>query len=159
GIWFYIPMSQTIKRTLVGIVLTCIPVATVRALKQSAWGTALSTPRPRQWGEPGARVTIFEYSDFQCPACARVQPTVHQLMDLYKGKVRLAFKYYPLMMIHKNALPSAHAAQCAAEQNQFWPYADKLFATQTQWAGLSNATTSFMAIAQEVTLDAGKFST
>ena len=81
--------------------------------------------------------------------CAHIQPALHQLLDTYKGKVRLAYKYFPLTTMHKNALPSAHAAQCAAEQNQFWAYEDQLFQTQPQWAVLADPTTSYVAIAQD----------
>ena len=119
----------------------------------------MATPHARIQGNPAARLTIFEYSDFQCPACAHIQPTVQRILELYKGKIRLVFKYYPLTMMHKNALGAAHAAQCAAEQNQFWPYGDELFAKQTQWATLADPTTSFMAIAQDAKLDTVRYAT
>lgn len=83
-------------------------------------------------------------------------PMAHQLLDLYKGKIRLIYKYFPLKM-HKNAMPAAHAAECAAAQNQFWPYHDRLFETQLSWATLQDPTTSFMAIVQELKLDSSKF--
>jgi len=98
-----------------------------------------------------------EYSDFQCPMCALVQPSLHQFLDMYKGKVRLAYKYFPLSKIHPHALTAAHAAECAAEQDQFWPYQDRLFETQKQWAPLADATTSYVVIAQETHLDTNKF--
>ena len=100
----------------------------------------------------------MEYSDFQCPSCAAVEPTIHQLLENYKGKVRFIYKYFPLTKVHQNAMPAARAADCAADQKQFWPYHDRLFATQPKWAPLADATTSFMAIAQEVKLDIPKFS-
>src|SRR5579864_4564662 len=99
-----------------------LPVAGVSLVKQSNWGAVLATPLARQTGDPKAKVIIVEYSDFQCPSCAAMQPTVHNLLDVYKGKIRLYYKYFPLTRIHKNAMASAHAAECAARQNQFWPY-------------------------------------
>ena len=78
-------------------------------------------------GADNAPVTIVEFSDFQCPFCRQVQPTLKRLMTDYAGKVRLVFRDYPLRSIHPQAQKAAEAAQCAAEQQKFWPYHDKLF--------------------------------
>ena len=78
-------------------------------------------------GTDGAPVTIVEFSDFQCPYCRQVQPTVKRLMAEYEGKVKLVFRDFPLRNIHPQAQKAAEAAQCAAEQKKFWPYHDKLF--------------------------------
>lgn len=79
-------------------------------------------------GADGAPVTIVEFSDFQCPYCRQVQPTLKRLMTEYEGKVKLVFRDFPLRNIHPQAQKAAEAAQCAAEQHKFWPYHDKLFA-------------------------------
>lgn len=152
-------MGRLIKRALTGIVLTLLPPVAVFSVKHSAWGPALATPKTRIFGEPDAKLMILEYSDFQCPSCASVQPTLHTLMDVYKGKIRLAYKYYPLTKIHKNAMPAAHAAVCAEEQKKFWPYHDRLFSSQTAWSNLADPTTSFVAIARDVQMDTAKFNT
>jgi protein-disulfide isomerase len=149
---------MTLKRILTGSFLLLAPVIAVQSVKQTNWGPILAAPQARQLGDPKAKVVIVEYSDFECPMCARIEPTIHQIMDIYKGKTRLIYKYYPLTRIHQNAMPAAHAAECAAAQGRFWPYHDRLFETQTAWASLQDPTTSFMAIAQEVNLDLSKFS-
>jgi protein-disulfide isomerase len=82
-------------------------------------------------GPKSAKVTIVEFSDFQCPFCSRVVPTLKQIEDSYKGKVRIAFKNLPLDM-HPNAQPAAEAAMAAHEQGKFWEMHDKLFANQQQ---------------------------
>jgi protein-disulfide isomerase len=156
-ILFYI--SVNFQRFLLATILFACPVLVVLAVKQTSWGPILAAPKARQTGDPQAKVTIVEYSDFQCPSCASVDPTIHQYLEIYKGKIRLIYKYYPLVRIHKNAMASAHAADCAASQDHFWPYHDRLFQTQLSWAGLQNPTTSFMAIAEEVKLDMPKFQT
>jgi len=145
------------KKLLTALVLMILPVIAVYAVKETYWGPILSTPPSRQIGDPHAKVTIVEYSDFQCPSCAKMQPTVHNFLDIYKGKIRVMYKYYPLTRIHKHAMAAAHAAECAAGQQQFWPYADRLFAQQDSWAPLQDATTTFMAIGQETNLDMTKF--
>jgi protein-disulfide isomerase len=82
-------------------------------------------------GAKNAPVTIVEWSDFQCPFCGRVIPTVKQIEDTYKGKVRLAFKHQPLPF-HNNAEMAAEASMAANEQGKFWEMHDKLFANQQQ---------------------------
>jgi protein-disulfide isomerase len=144
------------KRYVAALILLILPPAFVFWAKQTDWAAAMVVPHARQKGDPGAPVIILEYSDFQCPACAHIQPVLKGLMEAYKGKALLMFKYFPLRM-HKNALPAAQAAECAGDQNQFWPYGDRLFETQSQWAPLTDTTTSFMAIAVEVKLNVPAF--
>jgi protein-disulfide isomerase len=80
-------------------------------------------------GPDNARVTMVEFSDFQCPFCSRAHDTVEQVMQAYAGKVRLVFRHFPLD-IHKNAAKAAEAALCANEQGKFWEYHDMLFKNQ-----------------------------
>jgi protein-disulfide isomerase len=79
-------------------------------------------------GSDNAPVTIVEFSDFQCPYCRQAQGALKQLMAAYEGKVKLVFRDFPLRSIHPQAQKAAEAAQCAAEQQKFWSYHDKLFA-------------------------------
>jgi protein-disulfide isomerase len=79
-------------------------------------------------GNPKAPVTIVEFSDYQCPFCKRVEPTVQQVLQTYgPDKVRLVYRNYPLPF-HNDARPAAEAAGCAAEQGKFWEYHEKLMA-------------------------------
>ena len=72
-------------------------------------------------------VTIVEFSDFECPFCRDVQPTLKQILDRYGKSVRLIFKHLPLEG-HRNSVPAARAAYCAGEQERFWQFHDALFA-------------------------------
>ena len=88
-------------------------------------------------GNPDAPITIIEFSDFQCPFCARFHvQTLPALMDEYidQGKVKLVFRDFPIQSIHPNALPASVAAECANEQGQFKPMHDALFDNQSQWS-------------------------
>jgi len=77
-------------------------------------------------GSKNAAVTIVEFSDFECPYCKAVQRTLKQVLEKYGGEVRLVFKHLPLEG-HRNSLPAARAAYCAAEQDRFWQFHDALF--------------------------------
>jgi protein-disulfide isomerase len=82
-------------------------------------------------GSARAPIELIEFSDFQCPFCQRADPTVRQLLSTYGDRIRLVYRHYPLPN-HPNALPAAEAAACAAEQGQFWPYHDRLFANPSK---------------------------
>lgn len=74
-------------------------------------------------------ITVVEYSEFQCPFCEKVLPTVHQLMNDYKGKVRWIVRDFPLGF-HKRARPAAVAAHCAKQQGKYWQMYEELFKNQ-----------------------------
>jgi protein-disulfide isomerase len=81
-------------------------------------------------GPANAPVTIVEFSDFECPYCSRVVPTLKKIEEHYGPKVRIVFRDLPLTQIHKNAAKAAEAGSCAHEQGKFWEMHDKLFANQ-----------------------------
>jgi len=83
-------------------------------------------------GPKAAAVTIVEFSDFQCPFCAKVDPTVKQLQDVYKDNVQIVWKHYPLTRIHQNAMEAALASEAAHSQGKFWQFHDKLLASHSR---------------------------
>ncbi len=84
-------------------------------------------------GNPDAKVTIVEFSDFQCPYCARGATTVEQILEKYGDDVKVAFKHFPLDF-HPWARPAAVASHCAGQQDDdaFWSLHDQYFANQKQ---------------------------
>jgi protein-disulfide isomerase len=80
-------------------------------------------------GSADAKVTMIVVSDFQCPFCGRVEPTLKQIADTYGKDVRFVWGNNPLPF-HPNAMPAALAAMAAHEQGKFWEFHDKLFANQ-----------------------------
>ena len=81
-------------------------------------------------GSPTARVTLIEFSDYQCPFCARhVRETLPQIERDYiaTGKVKYVFRDFPLTALHKQALKAAEAANCAGVQEKYWDMHDRLF--------------------------------
>jgi protein-disulfide isomerase/Tfp pilus assembly protein PilF len=78
-------------------------------------------------GSARAPVIMVEFSDFQCPFCRKVQPTLKNLLAKYDGKVSLAYRDFPLHGMHGEVELSAEASRCAGEQGKFWEYHDLLF--------------------------------
>jgi protein-disulfide isomerase len=102
-------------------------------------------------GPAGAQVTVVEFSDFQCPFCGRVTPTLDQVQETYGDDVRIVFKHLPLR-IHPNA-PKAHAAAEAAKgQGKFWEMHDLIFANQRELTE-----EKFIGYAQQLGLDVERF--
>jgi protein-disulfide isomerase len=81
------------------------------------------------FGPENAKVTIVEFSDFQCPYCARASEVVHKIKERYADKVRFVFRQFPLPM-HPDAHLAAEAALAAQRQGKFWEFHDLLFANQ-----------------------------
>jgi protein-disulfide isomerase len=82
-------------------------------------------------GPKDAPVTIVEFSDFQCPFCSKVEPTLKRVMTDYAGKVRFVFRDYPLPF-HEHAAKASEASHCAEAQGKYWPMHDAMFAHQDQ---------------------------
>ena len=81
-------------------------------------------------GASSRKIVLVEFSDFQCPFCARAHETVKQFMDKHGDRVTLVYKHFPLSQIHPEAIPSAKASWAAQQQGKFWEYQDALFEQQ-----------------------------
>lgn len=106
---------------------------------------------PAKGGPVGAPITIIEFSDFQCPFCSRVNPSLAQAKEIYGDKVRFVFRQFPLN-IHPQAPKAAEASLCANEQGKFWEMHDTLFADQQKLA-----VADLKASAAKLGLDSAKF--
>ena len=102
-------------------------------------------------GDKDAPVTIVEFSDLQCPYCARFHTTMNQVVRDFKGQVRWVYRHFPLSS-HPFAKKAALATECAGEQGKFWEYTNNLFENQ------SKINNDFLKeAAQNLKLDTGKF--
>jgi protein-disulfide isomerase len=80
-------------------------------------------------GNPDAKIKIFEFSDFQCPYCARFHEVMNQIVDEYPNDVAWIFKQFPIQS-HPLGMPGAMATECAGDQGKFWEMSDMIFSNQ-----------------------------
>ncbi|MCI0573808.1 MAG: DsbA family protein [Myxococcaceae bacterium] len=99
------------------------------AVRPTVYRKATFPAEAPSWGPKEAKVTIVEWSDFQCPFCSRVNPTLKQIKETYPNDVRIVFRHQPLPM-HPDAPLAAQASMAAHEQGKFWEYHDRLFENQ-----------------------------
>ena len=95
---------------------------------------------------------LVEFSDFQCPYCARAAQTVKEFMAKHSDEVTLVYKHLPLSAIHPQAMAAAQAAYAAQQQGKFWQYHDALFAQQKQLGE-----ELYLQIAENLSLDLEQF--
>ncbi len=129
--------------------------AAAPAAADQALNALVSTDGEPFRGDKNAKLTLVEFSEFQCPFCGRhVRETYPQLEKEYiqTGKVKYVFRDLPLESIHKNAFKASEAAHCAGEQGKFWEMHDRLFANQN-----SLEPAMLTAHAQAVGVDTKKF--
>lgn len=111
-------------------------------------------------GPADAPVTIVEFSDFECPYCGGLFPTLQEIEKNYADKVRVVYRQFPLTNIHPRAQKAAEASLCAAEQNKFWQLHDAMFTDQENLAvdalKQKAASLSLDAAAFNTCLDSGK---
>jgi len=108
-------------------------------------------------GSPTAPIVLVEYSDFQCPYCSMVYPTLKKIQAESNGQIALVQRQLPLVSIHPNANPAANAAECIAAQlgsEGYWKFADALFADQSK---LSDS--YYAQVAQQLGADMNKYRT
>jgi protein-disulfide isomerase len=103
-------------------------------------------------GPQDARVVIVEFSDFQCPFCKTVVPTVKQVLERYPGQVKWVFRDFPIPGLHPEAARAHEAARCAGDQGKFWEYHDVLFERSPR-----HAPAQLKAYATELGLDGAAF--
>ncbi len=103
-------------------------------------------------GNKDAPIVLVEFSDFQCPFCSKVHPTLKRLFEEYNGQIAWVYKHLPLDSLHPYARYAAEASECAADQGMFWEYADELYAGQP-----SIGPEYIFTIAQKIGLNVNRF--
>jgi protein-disulfide isomerase len=138
---------ETLSKLVTTLLVGCAMVVTAAVIKREFLPSAAAAPaqdhRPRRLenaaalaatgqvrGRPEAPVKIVEFSDFQCPFCARARDVIENVRRRHPDRVAVVFRHFPLDAIHPHARTAALASECAAEQGRFHAYYDALFARQ-----------------------------
>jgi protein-disulfide isomerase len=124
----------------------------MKAAVKTAMPEAALTAADHVLGDAGAKITLLEYGDYECPACVQAEPLMRHFVATYKGRLRLVFRHFPLMEVHPHAELAAEAAEAAAAQGQFWPMHHLLFG---QAHHLTPA--ALVGYAQSLRLDMNRF--
>ncbi len=139
---------------------TAPPNTPTNAARTPATTTSLGAVPPNMLGSPTAAVTIEEFADFQCGACAQVHPTMKELQGIYGSRIRFIFRHFPLSIpAHDKAYEAAAAAEAAGMQdrNKFWAMQDQLFVNQQTWTTNPNYLTLWAEYAEKIGLNPEQF--
>lgn len=107
-------------------------------------------------GNPDAKLTLIEYGDFECPACAVYSDLVEKVFNEHPNDLRTVFRHFPLPT-HKNAVLAARAVEAAGRQEKFWEMHDILYQKQSDWVDEKSPLDKFKEYAQSLSLDGQKF--
>ena len=155
-------LDEAMARLELRILQDQLPTKQAAAAAAAAEPVKISIDDDPIIGNPDAPITIVEFSDFQCPFCARFHiQTLPLLVEEYikEGKVKLVFRDFPIQNIHPNALSASIAAECANDQNKFREMHDILFEKQSDWSrlGAADVLSRFSQYAADMQLDQESF--
>ncbi|MEI6238723.1 MAG: thioredoxin domain-containing protein [bacterium] len=119
--------------------------------------TVLSTDADWSIGPKDAKVTLLEYSDFQCPACAYYHGLLKTVLDKYGSKIRFSYRHFPLPQ-HPNAVFASEFVEASGKQGKFWEMYNMVFEKQKGWSDLpeDKAKAQFILYAKSFGLDEAK---
>lgn len=115
--------------------------------------------QPVVMGDPGAPLTVMDFSDYSCPSCRQFASAVKPLLDasyVQQGLARFAYYDFPLPGF-PNSFLAARAARCAGDQDRYWSFHDELFRNQPQWSVMADPVPTFEGYAESLGLDRGDF--
>jgi protein-disulfide isomerase len=147
------------KYFMTGFLLTVFLVSGVLVYKKNVVSYELPTAfafDAKTKGSQSPKVTLVEYSDFQCPACKKAMPIVQEFTKKYQADLQVVYKHFPLSG-HQWSSLAHQCAECSASQGKFWEFHDKLFETQDDWSGPEHPGKFFLQYAKDMGLDLDQF--
>lgn len=153
-------MKPSIVWSIVVIILLVAVFGVFKMAKAPVSGVAGSIPEisttDQTRGPKDAKIVLVEYSDFQCPACGAIFPTVEDINKELEGKILFVYRNFPLPQ-HQNAKLAAEVAESAGAQGKFWEMHSMLFENQNEWSELSNAREIFVKYAVTLGINIEQF--
>jgi len=150
-------MNKRFLLILVGIVLAFGAYFFFTNDNGEQTGNSQTAASNHVYGKADSKVTVVEYGDFECPACAAYVPIVQQIKANYEDKIAFQFRHFPLVQIHQNAMAASRAAEAASKQGKFWEMHDLLYGQQDAWAKSPNAASIFEDYATQLSLSIDQF--
>lgn len=150
------------KKTLITILIIAgaaiLLMMWPRLSAQTGEESPLLSVTSSEWikGNPDAKTTLIEYSDFQCPACRNFYTPVKEAAESLGDDIRIVYRHFPLPG-HVYAFPAAVAAEAAGKQDKFWEMHDMLFENQDTWTKSSDIEKTFIEYAEALDLDVDTF--
>ena len=141
---------------IIGSIFAIIKLASLSPSSESNLTASAISDNENARGDKTAKVTLIEYSDFQCPACASYHPILKKVNDDLSAQVRFAYRHFPLLQ-HKNAKLAATVAEASEKQGKFWEMHDIIFQNQSDWSEEKNASVIFAKYAVEIGLNLEQF--
>jgi protein-disulfide isomerase len=108
-------------------------------------------------GSQTASVTVEEFADFQCGACATKNPVLKQIASIYNNRIKFIFRHFPLTQVHPKSFDASVATEAAGMQNKFWDMQNLLFSKQAEWSASTDHRKLFSEYARQIGLDVAKF--
>jgi len=139
------------KRLMVAAILLTVLVIGVTTVRNAQKNSDVANTRKIK-GPKNAPITIVEFSDFQCPSCAKSQVPLKSLLNQFPDSIQLQFHHFPLQM-HPMAFDAAKFSECALRQNKFWEFHDWLFGNQETWSKSPDVMTLFFKSAKGLGLN------
>lgn len=149
--------AKVLKQSLKYIVFTLLVTVFLAGCGVTITDPHALTDTENISGNESAKLVLVEYGDFQCPACANFQPVLETAKQRFGDDLKIVFRHLPLVGLHPNAIPAAHASEAAAAQGEFWGMHDKLYGNQGEWSSDVSPTETFKKYATELELDVDKF--
>ena len=141
---------------IIGSIFAIIKLASLSPSSESNLTASAISDNENARGDKTAKVTLIEYSDFQCPACASYYPILKKVNGDLSAQVRFAYRHFPLLQ-HKNAKLAATVAEASGKQGKFWEMHDIIFQNQSDWSEEKNASVIFAKYAVEIGLNLEQF--
>lgn len=158
-------IKKYITRSFVVLIIIVAIVGIWRLSQQSATSSVSPNDvlqvQSSDWikGNANSIVTLIEYSDFQCPACASYYPLLKKLTSEFSNDITFVYRHFPLRQIHPNAQLAGQAAEAGGKQDRFWEMHDMIFEGQKNWSNqsLNLAEDIFVSYAEQLDIDIEKF--
>lgn len=148
---------MTLALIIVFVFLGSRPVSADKLISQTAISSdILVNNKVTRRGSSDAPITLVEFADFQCPACARFHTILNQLASDYPDQLQIVFRHYPLSQ-HQNAPGASLAAEAAGAQGKFWEMHDALYQSQLDWSVAPDPQPIFTELAEDLGLNQEQF--